>query len=397
MTRIASIEPPKIFDAPLLLWSDSKCVLDDRTYDRVPVLVDPCGQIIESATDWLLHLTVSGRTGKLTVQQYAHELKQFWGYLSRKKCVWTMVNDRLLRIWRNELGVSIISARTINARLDVVVRFYLWAQEQGLIQDIIGATLERGKPFPIRLIRNRGSFRLSSSVRVKVTRKPRRPIPTTHEVERLYENLSRRSNHALAVRDCLISDWALQAGLRRFELISLLVTSIPSISECLDLCQEERLHYLKVVGKGGHQREVPILPELLRRTREYIDGERHDIFRSSLALIDLGALFISQKTGIKLSLEYVSRVFTAAFGNKGERKLNLHRLRARFTSKLFQALLRDEIARTGLASLRKETVLFKGAEILGHNDLKSLHYYLNIELDALEIELHKGLKNSKPE
>jgi site-specific recombinase XerD len=152
---------------------------------------------------------------------------------------------------------------------------------------------------------------------------------------------------------------------------------------------------LDVTGKGGHKRNVPVLPELLLKTRDFIDEERRDLLSDSKPFKDCGLVFISQKTGGALSKEYVSRFFSAALNHGGKRKYWLHRLRARFASKLIQTLIMDSVVRSGLASLREETILFKAAEILGHKDLKSLRFYLNLSLDMLEPEIKAAMQQPK--
>lgn len=383
-----------LFDSPLLLWSDDECTLDGATYRRVPMLVDRFAVVIGPATDWLISQTTSGKLTQSTVERYAHALRSYWEFLDRRGFKWEKASSKTLRVWRNE-RVELDKPDSINLRGDVVKWFYVWAQEHGYVRRIVGVTQPGKPPFPIRLIERKGKRGGTSlDVRVKSSRKPRRPIPNFEEVDGLYIRLSARKHEEVAVRDCLIADWAVQTGLRREELLSLKTPSIPATFRMKKLQRSDRLYYLEVTGKGGGTRSVPVLPELLLKTRHYIDDDRKTLRSKGKSMGRDDAIFLSYKTGRRLSLTVVSRLFTQAFGRDTKRKLTLHRLRGRFTSKLMQALLRDEIHNHGLASLREETILWRVAEILGHGDLTSLKYYLNLALDEMEPDVRAAVKAS---
>lgn len=375
-----------LFPGPTLLWSDDRCELEGRFYARVPLLLDAQGNVVDAPSDWLRSQVVSGRTRQSSVAQYAYSLRSFWGYLHSCDIAWTDVDDSVLRTWRNRMCADDdacrkvgLEKRSINHKLYVVLHFYIWAQDNNYISDVVGPNATGGRRHPISLeqVTKRGRVVFKSTVLFRITRKPRNPIPNRDETKRLFGELAKSKSRFVAERNCLLANWALGAGLRRGELLSLRAELLPSITSAY----EERECSVTVVGKGGHARTIPVESSLVVDTWDYFNGERQEIIKRCSLRKDDGYLFISKATGGRLSEQYVSRIISRAFSFTN-RKLSLQRLRARYTSLVVRTLREEEQARVGIAGLREETILFRAAELLGHKDLNSLAFYLNMDLDA---------------
>lgn len=367
----------RLSGTPTLMWADP--ILDEKQYHGVPMLLDSKSRIVPEPTDWFLHLTVSNSAPK-TVEKYAISLRTFWEFLGERKKSWMDTNDELLRLWRNQLEPG-RKGGTINQRIDVVVAFLLWAQEQGYASNMVGETPPGGQPLPVRLVLSRGRHkRLVSVVRSTDKKPPRLPIPDHEEIDRLYARLT-GPNEALSERNCRMADLAVEAGLRREEICSMKISAIPTRGVIAEFARKQKVHRVDVVGKGSKPRVVPVLPELMTRIRDHIEAGRTEFNRHSTHRED--HVFLSKKTGRSLTGPYVSRFFSRAFGKK---QLTLHRLRARYASLVVMTLARKEMKKRGVKEIRVDFVLRAAAEVLGHDNIETLRRYVDLAIKLLEAE-----------
>lgn len=283
---------------------------------------------------------------------------------------------------------------TANGHLSVVINFYLWAQEHSLVSNLIGRTQPDRSPYPIRLIAKGRRQRLTSPLLLRETRKALAPFPTEAEVDAMYERLSRGASRAEAIRNCLMADWIISTGMRRAEVLSLNIDQIPSLLDCYKYEESDQLYRLKIVGKGNVQRVVSITADLLVKTRLFINQTRSEIFpRRVINHRDRKAIFISSRNGDVLSETSVSRLFSLAMKTEGK-KLTMHRLRARFASKLVQSFLFAELQNSAIYEVIVSTALHKAAEVLGHKSIDTLYPYLYLALDLVDSELAEHLRNA---
>lgn len=377
-----------------LVFSDESCVLDGTVYSRIPMLIDKHSRVVWSASDWFRFLYTDSNLKESTAIIYAYTLAAFWRFIEKKtKTPWYEVDDRIIRLWRNHLiDNKEDEPGSINNALNTVIAFYKWAQEFGYVFNIIGVTLPNTPPFPIRLIAKssgrRSAAKTVTHLLLKIPRKARKAIPTMRELEELFQELSSHDSPYISRRNYLIAKSAVGSGLRRDEDLNLKKTDLPSREHAEEMQAQDEMCWLTIVGKGGHTREVPILPEIVLEFHDFIEYERSELVQE-LGGAESDFIFLSTTTGTRLSGEHVSRVISAAFDvvlsfnpNPNNRKLTLHRLRARFASKLVQTLKRIEEARTGTKLVNENIVLERAATMLGHGDLKSLRYYLDTHLDV---------------
>ncbi|PXY38714.1 integrase [Flavobacterium cheongpyeongense] len=161
------------------------------------------------------------------------------------------------------------------------------------------------------------------------------------------------------VRDKLIVDLFYTTGLRRAELIGLMIHNVDLSSGVI-----------KVLGKRNKERIIPVLPIVIRQFNVYLKE------RTSLEkIVDAGYFFISKK-GLKLSESFVYRLINSYFSRVSEKvKKSPHVLRHTFATHL----------------LNNGADLNSVKELLGHSSLASTQVYTHnslAELKKVYIDAH---------
>lgn len=405
----------RIFHGPKMLTSDSSFALAGVPHSDTPVLVDAYGDIIVEPTQWLIYLRTMN-TARGSVLQYASALCSFWYHLQRvARTSWLKVDDALLRDWRNRMVAGVdrkkleMRKRTVNKKLYVVLDFYRWSQEQGQVSNIIGVTPEGQQPYPIRLVEvaSRSRRRLTSPLIYKTRRPPLLPVPTNEEIDLLYVHVA--GPNPSHQRNVLIARWALDSGMRRSEVIDRRVRELPTLAACQALKDRDRLYWMKIIGKGDAERDVPISADVLLETHAFVTGSKAEpsprdlILRRRKKSSDEDRIFLSATTGEPLNRQSVSHIFSRAFvlvtGRSDRRGLRYHRLRARFASKLVVELAKQvvEEGRSIHDPAEYQLILERAADILGHRDIKSLRYYLNAFLDRDDVATFAAAAKSRRE
>ena len=162
------------------------------------------------------------------------------------------------------------------------------------------------------------------------------------------------------VRDRLIVDLFYTTGMRRAELISLMVHNVDLSS-----------NVVKVLGKRNKERIIPVLPVVIEQFNLYLKE------RSCLDnIVDVDYFFISKK-GLKLSESFVYRLINSYFSKVSEKvKKSPHVLRHTFATHL----------------LNNGADLNSVKELLGHSSLASTQVYTHNSL----AELKKVYTNAHP-
>ena len=163
-----------------------------------------------------------------------------------------------------------------------------------------------------------------------------------------------------AVRDRLIIDLFYTTGMRRAELISLMMRNVDLTS-----------NVIKVLGKRNKERIIPILPIVVEQFNLYL-SERESVQN----IVDADYVFISKK-GLKLSESFVYRLINSYFSKVSEKvKKSPHVLRHTFATHL----------------LNNGADLNSVKELLGHSSLASTQVYTHNSLS----ELKKVYTNAHP-
>ncbi|KAF2515160.1 tyrosine-type recombinase/integrase [Flavobacterium foetidum] len=154
------------------------------------------------------------------------------------------------------------------------------------------------------------------------------------------------------VRDRLIVDLFYTTGVRRAELIHLMVYNVDLSS-----------NVIKVLGKRNKERLIPVLPVVAENVRMYL-GERQSLEN----VIDSDYFFLSKK-GLKLSESFVYRLINSYFSRVSEKvKKSPHVLRHTFATHL----------------LNNGADLNSVKELLGHSSLASTQVYTHNSLAELK-------------
>ncbi|KAF2510222.1 tyrosine-type recombinase/integrase [Flavobacterium zhairuonense] len=154
------------------------------------------------------------------------------------------------------------------------------------------------------------------------------------------------------VRDKLIVDLFYTTGMRRAELINLMLYNVDLSSKII-----------KVLGKRNKERLIPILPIVVDELKVYL-GERSLVEN----IQDEDYFFISKK-GLKLSESFVYRLINSYFSRVSEKvKKSPHVLRHTFATHL----------------LNNGADLNSVKELLGHSSLASTQVYTHNSLAELK-------------
>lgn len=154
------------------------------------------------------------------------------------------------------------------------------------------------------------------------------------------------------IRDKLIVDLFYTTGMRRAELMNLMIRNVDLSS-----------NVLKVLGKRNKERLIPILPIIIEQFNSYL------IERASVVnIVDADYFFISKK-GLKLSESFVYRLINSYFSKVSEKvKKSPHVLRHTFATHL----------------LNNGADLNSVKELLGHSSLASTQVYTHNSLAELK-------------
>jgi integrase/recombinase XerC len=162
------------------------------------------------------------------------------------------------------------------------------------------------------------------------------------------------------IRDKLIVDMFYTTGMRRGELIGLMIKNVDLSSKVI-----------KVLGKRNKERIIPVLPIIIEQLDLYL-LERNAIGE----IVDADYFFISKK-GLKLSESFVYRLINSYFSRVSEKvKKSPHVLRHTFATHL----------------LNNGADLNSVKELLGHSSLASTQVYTHNSLT----ELKKVYANAHP-
>jgi integrase/recombinase XerC len=159
------------------------------------------------------------------------------------------------------------------------------------------------------------------------------------------------------VRDKLIVEMFYVTGMRRAELIHLMIKNV-----------DRSAGVVKVLGKRNKERIIPILPIIVDQIDSYIK-ERDGLDN----IVDSDYFFISKK-GLKLSESFVYRLINSYFSRVSEKvKKSPHVLRHTFATHL----------------LNNGADLNSVKELLGHSSLASTQVYTHNSLAELK-KVYKG-------
>jgi len=194
------------------------------------------------AEEFRLHLLADGKS-TTTVASYTGDVRGFLAWLGSKG---TGFDGKLTRFqvtaYRRHLVESGYEANTVNKKVNSLRCFNLFLVETGAASEVV---VHPGK--------DRAKVALGSERQVEVF--------SEEEVERILFHAQDRAR--CSTRDALVVTLLLYTGIRVSELVAIKLPDIdlPALT-------------LRVLGKGGKYREVPLRFEVMDAARQYMETER---------------------------------------------------------------------------------------------------------------------------
>ena len=377
-------------------YTDSAFVYAGKSYPHVPLLIGPDHSFVEPVCAYFRHLILREHLEVTSTKTYAEYILHFWKFLATERVPFDQCDDALLIRWFNRQTRDGVGAGTMRARCDTVFDFYIWLEVCGHIRHFVRVPgFNDSEKFVPQLSarpvgnhaksRRTSKYGIVSGVRPKDRPSVRQPTPSAADITDLYIEAS-KGGASLYERNSLLIDWYVQTGVRRLEWRALSVQGIPGWNLIDTQTSKNEAHELQlVVTKGKNFRHISVLPELLAKTREYIEVPRADIVarfkkKHPGTYVQPEEIFLSNKTGLPLNLTSISNMLTQWFSAAGV-KGHGHRLRAVFLTNLCEAELSAEEAKVAAfpgSKIDFELVLMKVAERAGHKNVESLRSYLNL-------------------
>lgn len=282
-----------------------------------------------SFTAFIDYLRLEKKYSFHTVRAYTDDLKKFVAFIAEEFSQTDLqrVNYSMIRSWVVFLVNQGLSNRTVNRKISSLQAYYTY--------------LLKTKQIEVSPLVKHKSLKESKKIQVpfseqEMQRVTEIPWPTDFE----------------GFRDRLMVELMYSTGIRRAELISIKTAELPTRSEVL-----------KIKGKGGKERVIPVLPSVLDLLECYLEERR------KLPHIEDAAFLFLTKKGKKVYDVLVYRVVKDYFAQVSTKvKTSPHILRHSFATHL----------------------LNQGADInaikslLGHESLSSTQIYTHNDIAALQ-------------
>ena len=270
-----------------------------------------------------------------TVQAYLNDVVSFESFVDKSfdQDNIDLVNYSQVRSWIVFLVDQGISNVSINRKMASLKAFYKF--------------LLKSKQIEINPMLKHKALKVPKAVQVPFSEKELKDLLSEIDLPVGFEE----------VRDKLIVEMFYVTGMRRAELIHLMIKNV-------DLSAG----VIKVLGKRNKERIIPVLPVILNQIKVYV-GERGGLDN----IVDFDYFFISKK-GLKLSESFVYRLINSYFSRVSEKvKKSPHVLRHTFATHL----------------LNNGADLNSVKELLGHSSLASTQVYTHSSLAELK-KVYKG-------
>ncbi len=284
---------------------------------------------------FIQHLEVERRYSPLTVRNYRRDIELFAEYIVGEMGAFEIerVTSDELRAWVvQRSSLKELKSSSINRELSSLRALFRWAHQRGVVDANPAkqlTALKTSRPLPVFIAESR-----MNSV-----------------MERCYDKSD--SGDYIAERDALIVQIFYSTGLRLSELASLSVDSFA-----------HDYATLRVMGKGGKEREVPIVSTLRSRIKSYVA----DFLLPKSCKCENFPLFLS-KAGARLSNNMLYRIVRRELGEAGMHgKRSPHVLRHTFATHL----------------LNEGADMREIQELLGHSSLRATQLYTHSSIEHLK-------------
>ena len=307
---------------------------------------------------FLSSITVVDGLSKNTIESYKRDLKLLFGYLKNKNIDILAVTDSDLLDYFNNISAG-FSARTIDRHISSIKHFFDFLQLENYIKHNPSTNIEHTKQ--------------------------RKNLPNYLQKEDIKKLLDKakedRSNFGLQFYCMLMLMYA--TGMRVSELVEL---RISSIEREFDLKNENFTlkNYIKVLGKGGKERIIPInkatisiLYEYLNLRERLLNGSYSEYLFTTRVIFSRNEKKVNKKIILKVNKKdgHIARQLFA-------RHLKSLAIDAGISSELISPhVIRHSIA-THLLQNGADIRIIQ--EILGHSDISTTQIYTHITNDKLD-------------
>jgi len=223
------------------------------------------------------YLADKGKADK-TVESYTGDVKEFIRFLAEREIVFEGTLNRFTIIsYKNHLLENAYEPVTINKKLNSIQSFNNFLIDSNFMSELV---LNLGRD------------------RIKIAKGSEKPVEVFQPavVDVLLFHLETKAKH---LRDKVLVHLLLYTGVRVSELVAIKIRDIDFLA-----------HQLKVVGKGGKYREIPLKPELVDTIKKYIVERRWNPHYKSeyLLLGQCGPLGRDAVNRVLLRIEKESKV-----------------------------------------------------------------------------------------
>jgi len=359
--------------------ADKNLVVQGRTFEGFPLLIDDDGDAIQPAQNWLWDVLVkSGRaTNPKTWENYGRAVYDFFGFALTNGYDWKAPAvdgvPGAIEAWRDwSRGTLGLQASTINLRLRVVVRFYEWALRKGHIEqmpfDYVTIQTSRQPGFLDHV--NASESKVSSPQVLLQQKKQSIQFLTKDQITVCHESLTNLTHQ-------LMFELMVRTGLRQIECRSFPDTYVfdPERRKDLKPGQKIRLHIdpadMKI--KNSKPRDIDMPYDLMDKLWTYSVRRRQGRANNNRDAQEFPPLFLTEG-GLPYTKNAIGAIFRALSKRVGF-GVNAHMLRHSYATYL-------------LWSLRKSTT-FEGEPLLyvrdrlGHSNVSTTTIYLHL-INSLE-------------
>ncbi len=198
------------------------------------------------------YLKENGKADK-SIESYTGDVTGYIRYIGKKDITFDgQLNRFTINSYKNHLLENNYAPTTINKKLNSLQSMNLYIIESGQMMDMV-----------INLARDRIKIAKGSEKHVEVY--------SDAIVDSLMFHLE---TNAKSLRDKVMMELLLYTGVRVSELVSIRIRDIDFLT-----------HQLKVIGKGGKYREIPLKEDIVESVKEYLLERRYNSYYKEASLL----------------------------------------------------------------------------------------------------------------
>jgi len=324
-------------------------------------LVSHRGSVLKDADRFLRALETRGLS-PCTVRAYAFDLLILYRWLNSRKAkearsVEALLQSDLVAFIRFQQETN-ANPTSINRRLVVAELFYRFVTGES-----IGVGCERGVSLPSPYYKGPGKDRELGLQKIKA---PLHRVLRVKTARRLVEPLTAEQARLLIgsftkYRDIAIAYLMLLCGLRSREVLAIAVNDVDF--------DEQRI---RITGKGGNERVLPLPALLLKYLHDYLRLERPTFCRARA----LFTVLKGKRRGCAMTTDGLRSLFRYRRRDEKIENANPHRLRHTFGTDMARAGVRLHILQ----------------KMMGHEDSKTTLIYINLSMADIAAEFQRAAK-----